>query len=114
MKLYTAKDLIKAIAFGFGICHKEGRAPFNKEMIEFIASIKPTTHIELPTDEDIWDKAKEMEKGQNNAKINTAIKEFETLKSKANSLKDVMYLDGVLAVLDSIKNETYGGAKWAL
>ena len=48
MKLYTSKDLIKAIAFGFGICHKEGRAPFNKEMIEFIASLEPTTLIELP------------------------------------------------------------------
>jgi hypothetical protein len=55
--------------------------------------------------------AKEMEKEQSNAKINTAIKEFETLKSKANSLKDVVYLDGVLAVLDSIKNETYGDDK---
>jgi hypothetical protein len=50
MKLYTEKDLIKAIAFGFGICHKEGRAPFNKEMIEFIASLEPTTPIELPSD----------------------------------------------------------------
>lgn len=53
----------------------------------------------------------EMEKEQSNAKINIAIKEFETLKSKANSLKEVVYLDGVLAVLDSIKNETYGGGK---
>lgn len=55
--------------------------------------------------------AKEMEKEQSNAKINIAIKEFETLKSKANSLKDVVYLDGVLTVLDSIKNETYGGGE---
>lgn len=55
--------------------------------------------------------AKEIEKEQSNAKINIAIKEFETLKSKANSLKDVVYLDGVLAVLDSIKNKTYGGDK---
>ena len=54
---------------------------------------------------------KEMDKEQSNAKINIAIKEFETLKSKANSLKDVVYLDGVLAVLDSIKNETYGGGE---
>jgi hypothetical protein len=59
----------------------------------------------------ILDKYKEMEKEQSNAKINIAIKEFETLKSKANSLKDVVYLDGVLAVLDSIKNETYGGGE---
>ena len=53
MKMYTEEDLIKAIAFGFGICHKEGRAPFNKEMIEFIASLEPTTLIELPSDEEI-------------------------------------------------------------
>jgi hypothetical protein len=53
--------------------------------------------------------AKQMEKEQSNDKINTAIKKFEHLKSKANSLTDVMYLDGVLAVLYSIKNETYGG-----
>ncbi len=58
---------------------------------------------------EILDRAEKMEKKQSNAKINIAIKEFETLKSKANSLKDVVYLDGVLAVLDSIKNETYGG-----
>ena len=57
MKMYTEKDLIKAIAFGFGICHKEGRAPFNKEMIEFIASLEPTTLIELPSDEDIYERA---------------------------------------------------------
>jgi hypothetical protein len=53
MKLYTEKDLIKAIAFGFGVCHKEDRAPFNKEMIEFIKSLEPTKHIELPSDEEI-------------------------------------------------------------
>ena len=58
---------------------------------------------------ELIEQAKEMEKEQSNAKTNIAIKEFETLKSKANSLKDVVYLDGVLAVLDSIKNETFGG-----
>jgi hypothetical protein len=60
MKLYTEEDLIKAIAFGFGVCHKEDRAPFNKEMIEmieFIASLKPTKNIELPSDEEIGKKA---------------------------------------------------------
>lgn len=35
--------------------------------------------------------------------IDIAIKEFERLKSAATSLKDVVYLDGVLAVLDSVK-----------
>lgn len=35
--------------------------------------------------------------------INKAIGIFEDLKSKAQNLKDVVYLDGVLAVLDSIK-----------
>ena len=59
MKLYTEEDLIKAIAFGFGICHKEGRAPFNKEMIEFIASLEPTTLIELPSDEEIEERSEQ-------------------------------------------------------
>ena len=53
MKLYTEEDLIKAIAFGFGVCRKEDRAPFNKEMIEFIGAIEPTHKIELPSDENI-------------------------------------------------------------
>lgn len=53
MKLYTEEDLIKAIAFGFGICRKESRAPFNKEMIEFIGALEPTKNIELPSDEEI-------------------------------------------------------------
>ena len=59
MKLYTEEDLIKAIAFGFGVCHKEDRAPFNKEMIEFIKSLEPTKHIELPSDDEIVQRSKE-------------------------------------------------------
>ncbi len=35
--------------------------------------------------------------------INKAIEQFEELQSKAKNLKDVIYLDGVLAVLDTIK-----------
>jgi hypothetical protein len=50
MKLYTEEDLIKAIAFGFGVCRKEDRAPFNTEMREFINSLTP---IELPSDEEL-------------------------------------------------------------
>jgi hypothetical protein len=53
MKIYTEEDLIKAIAFGFGVCRKEDRAPFNTEMLEFIGSLEPTKYIELPTDEEI-------------------------------------------------------------
>lgn len=53
MKLYTEEDLIKAIAFGFGVCHKENRAPFNTEMREFIGSLEPTKKIELPSNEEI-------------------------------------------------------------
>jgi len=33
--------------------------------------------------------------------IQQLIKKFENLKSKAESLKDIIYLDGVLAVLDT-------------
>lgn len=35
--------------------------------------------------------------------INKAIEQFEELKSKAPNLRDMLYLDGVLAVLDSLK-----------
>jgi len=49
--------------------------------------------------------AKLMEERQSNQKIDKAIIEFERLKKEAKSLKDVVYLDGVLSVLDSIKND---------
>ena len=55
------------------------------------------------------EQAKAMHKEEQNNKINLAINEFERLKSKAESIRDIIYLDGVLAVLDSIKNETFGG-----
>jgi hypothetical protein len=58
MKLYTEEDLIKAIAFGFGVCRKEDRAPFNIEMREFIGSLEPTKHIELPSNNEIHEQAK--------------------------------------------------------
>jgi hypothetical protein len=48
-------------------------------------------------------KYKEIE--QQDEKINKAIAEFERLKNEAKSFKDAVYLDGVLAVLKSIKNE---------
>jgi len=51
--------------------------------------------------------AKEMEKEQINAKIQKAIEKFEELQSKASSLKDVIYLGGVLSALEGIKNETF-------
>lgn len=55
------------------------------------------------------DRLKAMHKEEQNNKINLAINEFERLKSKAESIRDIIYLNGVLAVLDSIKNETFGG-----
>ena len=48
-----------------------------------------------------------MEKEQSNAKIQKAIEKFEELQSKASSLKDVIYLGGVLSALEGIKNETF-------
>ena len=53
---------------------------------------------------ELIDKAKEMEEEQNNAKIQKAIELFEEAKIQADIAKDVIYLDGVLAVLDGIKN----------
>lgn len=38
---YTNKDIVTAIAFGFSICKKENRAPFDIEQIQFIQSLQP-------------------------------------------------------------------------
>ena len=38
-KKYSEYDIVKAIAFGFGVCRKENRAPFNLEQMEFIQSL---------------------------------------------------------------------------
>ena len=56
---------------------------------------------------EIREQALEMEKEQSNAKIQKAIEKFEELQSKASSLKDVIYLGGVLSALEVIKNETF-------
>jgi hypothetical protein len=50
---------------------------------------------------------KEIEQAQKDAKIDLAIAEFKRLKSKADSMRDLLYLDGVLTVLEAIKNETF-------
>ena len=42
---YTDNHIVKAIAFGFGICKKEGRAPFDKETISFIQSLQQPKEI---------------------------------------------------------------------
>jgi hypothetical protein len=47
--------------------------------------------------------AKKIEETQKNESINKAIKLFEEAKSKAQSLRDIVYLDGVLSILDSCK-----------
>jgi hypothetical protein len=57
--------------------------------------------------EDEINEALEMEEEQSNAKIQKAIEKFEELQSKASSLKDVIYLGGVLSALEGIKNETF-------
>jgi hypothetical protein len=56
---------------------------------------------------EIFDKAIEIEKVQKDVKIDLAIAEFERLKSKAESIRDLLYLNGVLTVLETIKNETF-------
>lgn len=60
----------------------------------------------LYTKEEIIEIAKEMHDDEVNAKIQKAIEKFEEAKSNASSFRDVIYLDGVLSVLDTIKNET--------
>jgi len=56
----------------------------------------------------LGNKAVEMHKEEIDAKIQKAIEKFEEAKNKASTLRDVMYLDGVLSILDTIKNETFG------
>jgi hypothetical protein len=56
---------------------------------------------------EIFDKAREIEKVQKDVKIGLAIAEFERLISKAESIRDFLYLNGVLTVLETIKNETF-------
>jgi hypothetical protein len=41
-KLFTMEDMIQAIGFGFGICRRHDRAPFDLEQINFIKSLQPT------------------------------------------------------------------------
>ncbi len=53
----------------------------------------------------VYDEAKKIELEQRLEGINDAIKIFEELKEKENSLRDIVYLDGVLAVLDSCKEK---------
>ena len=53
----------------------------------------------------LLEQAQTMEKEQRLAPLNAAIAKFEEAKSKAQSLRDVVYLDGVLAVLDTVKSE---------
>ncbi len=49
---------------------------------------------------------------ENITPIEKSIKEFERLKSKADTVRDMVYLDGVMAVLDSMKEyeKTYHAA----
>jgi hypothetical protein len=54
---------------------------------------------------DLLKRVKEIEQQQKDEKINKAINEFERLKKESKSLRDAIYLDGVLAVLDGVKNE---------
>ncbi len=83
------------------------------ELIQFIVSEKELvdySSVSKETSSYYLDKINQVDsKEQQKSKIDIAIQKFEDLKSKANSLRDVMYLDGVLAVLDSIQNEIYEG-----
>lgn len=58
---------------------------------------------------DIIEQAKAMHREEIDYKIQKAIEKFEEAKNKAYTLRDMVYLDGVLSILDTIKNETFGG-----
>jgi hypothetical protein len=56
---------------------------------------------------DLFNQAKEMHNNETTVKIQKAIDKFEEAKTNSSSFRDIIYLDGVLAVLDTIKNETF-------
>lgn len=58
-----------------------------------------------------FEQAKAMHKEEIDYKVQKAIEKFEEAKNQASTLRDMVYLDGVLSILDTIKNETYGGNK---
>ena len=64
-KQFNLEDINKAIAFGFGICRKEDRAPFNLEIIEFIQSLSTQ---QLPKEFVISDKFSTFEENIKNGK----------------------------------------------
>ena len=76
-----------------------------EELIDQLTSIGA---LEIPQGSNvvtyIIKQAKEIEKEQNNDKIQNAIELFEQVKIQADTDKDVTYLDNVLAVLYGIKN----------
>lgn len=55
----------------------------------------------------VIEQAKAMNTEEIDYKIQKAIEKFEQAKNKASTLRDMVYLDGVLSILDTIKNETY-------
>jgi len=99
MKMYTEEDLIKAIAFGFGICRKESRAPFNKEMIEFIGDLEPTKNIELPSDEEIEEK---LNVAYGNGYEQGEMDFYKKMQGKGNQYADG-YAEGYLRALELVK-----------
>lgn len=76
---------------------------FMIEVMKLKIPVNKATNILI---QDIFDKAKLMEIEKKTEPISNAIKQFEELKEKAESLKDMIYLDGVLAVLDTYKNHS--------
>ena len=67
-------------------------------------------HIVLEAGEfaKLIEQAKAMHKEEIDYKIQKAIEKFEEAKNKASTLRDMVYLNGVLSILDTIKNETFG------
>lgn len=60
-------------------------------------------HLDLA--HEIIEKAEELEQQQMLAPLEAAIKKFEEARDKSETLKDTVYLVGVLAVLDTVKAE---------
>jgi hypothetical protein len=71
--------------------------------------LKGKTKVFTLPNEEIGEQDKVINEEEMNLIFEMAIQKFEEIKSEPISLNDMIYLYGVLAILDTIKKGTYGG-----
>ena len=80
---------------------------YNKMVLKLCNKLQTIEYTHIFLEE--FEQAKAMHKDEIDYKIKKAIEKFEEAKNKASTLRDMVYLDGVLSILYTIKNETFGG-----